>query len=87
MFERSVEDVRQDLHVAVAVGAEPGSGLHAVVVQDPEAAERHVVRVVVVPERERVPAVEPFPVGVSTLPGPPDLNHRGDLARLTRSIP
>src|SRR5262249_54639403 len=57
--QRPVEDVGDDLHVAVRVRAEAAAGGDAVVVEDAQAAEAHVLGVVVVGERERVPAVEP----------------------------
>jgi hypothetical protein len=63
VLERALEDVGEDLHVAVAVRAEARSRLDPVVVDHAQAAKAHVARVVVLAERERVPAVEPAPVG------------------------
>src|SRR5919112_1293635 len=48
-----------DLHVAVRVRAEARAGRDVVLVDDPQAPEAHVARVVVVAEREGVAAVEP----------------------------
>src|SRR5579885_1842292 len=50
VFQRSLQDVRQNLHVAVAVHAETAAGGHAVVVDDAERAVTDLLRVVVVPE-------------------------------------
>ncbi len=69
------EDVGEDLHVAVAVRPEAGSGRDAVVVDHAQAAEAHVPRVVVLAERERVAAVEPAPVGLAALGGRSDGDH------------
>jgi hypothetical protein len=53
----AVQHVADDLHVAVAMGAEAGARRDAVFVDDPQVAPAHVGRVVVVGEREAVPAV------------------------------
>ena len=53
------EHVGDDLHVAVTVGAEAHPRLHAVLVDHAQRAEAHVVRVVIVGEREAVKRVEP----------------------------
>jgi hypothetical protein len=63
--QRAVEHVADDLHVAVAVGAEAGAGGDAVFVDDAQVAHAHVGRVVVVGEREAVETLEPAVVGVT----------------------
>src|SRR5262245_63468936 len=60
MLELAVEDPGEDLHVAMAVGAEPATGLDPVIVDHAERAESHVPGVEVVAERGGVPAVQPF---------------------------
>ena len=75
VLEPALEDVGEDLHVAVAVRPEAGSGRDAVVVDHAQAAEAHVPRVVVLAERERVAAVEPAPVGLAALGGRSDGDH------------
>ena len=67
MGEGSRNDIADDLHVAMAVGAEAAAGLDPVLVDDPEGAELDMVRVVIVGEGEGVPAVEPPMVGVAPL--------------------
>ena len=75
MLERALEHVREDLHVAVAVRAEPRARRDAVVVDHAERAEAHVLVVVVLAGRERVPAVEPAPVGAAPVLGGSNLDH------------
>src|SRR4029078_12689434 len=55
------------LQFAVAVLAEPLSGVYTVLVNDPQHAEPHVPRVVIVGEGECVIGVEPTVVGVAAL--------------------
>ena len=52
VLERALENVGQDLHVAVSVRAEALAGLDPVVVQHAQGAEAHVVGIVVVAERK-----------------------------------
>src|SRR6185312_2540660 len=63
VFERAVEDVADDLHVAVTVGAEALPRRHAVLVDHAQAAEAHMPAVPVAAEREGVAAVEPAQFG------------------------
>src|ERR1044072_186086 len=73
--ERALEDVAQDLHVAVAMGAETRAGLYAVLVSDARGAVAHVIGVVVVGEGEAVMEMEPAVVGVAAFGGAPKLDH------------
>ena len=75
--QRAFEHVADDLHVAVAVGAEAGAGGDAVLVDDAQVAEAHVARVVVVGEREAVVALEPAVVGVAAVGGFAQGDHAG----------
>src|SRR5690348_6716353 len=59
MRDRAVEDVGDDLHVAMRVRREALTRRHAVVVDHAQRAKAHVVRVAVFAEGKRVPAVEP----------------------------
>ena len=56
MRERPIEDVAEDLHVAMRVLAEAGPSRHAVVVDHPERPESHVGPIVVLTERKSVTA-------------------------------
>src|SRR5262249_37532694 len=74
--ERAVEHVGDDLHVAMAVRAEAGPRLHAVLVDDAQRPVAHVPGVVVVRERKAVIRLEPAVLRVSALGGAPQLVHR-----------
>src|SRR5438128_312742 len=63
VLERAFENVRDDLHVAMPVCAEPLPRAHPVLVDDAQRPEAHLFWIVIVTERERVPAVEPPEVG------------------------
>src|SRR5439155_15590570 len=76
VLEHALEHVGQDLHVSVAVAAERGAGLHAIIIDHPQGSEPHVRRVVVLAEREGVPAVEPAPVRAAARLGGSKLDHR-----------
>src|SRR5437773_714141 len=67
VFKRPAEDVSDDLHIPVAVHPEALTGLHPVVIDDPQRTESHLRRVVVVAKRERVIRVEPTVVEVASL--------------------
>src|SRR5207237_4329430 len=75
VLEGSLENVRQDFHVPMAVRAEALSGLDPVVVQHAQRAKAHVTGVVIVAERERVPAVEPAPLSLSSLCRASNVKH------------
>src|SRR5262245_61607747 len=59
MLEPALEHVRDDLHVAMRMPPETLAGRHAILVDHAQRAEPHVLRIVVIRERKRVPAVEP----------------------------
>jgi len=61
------DHVAHDLHVTVAVRAEAGAGRDAVFVDDAQVAEAHLLRVVVVGERETVKALQPAVVGIAAV--------------------
>src|SRR5437867_13074637 len=58
MLERALEHVADDLHVSVPVGRKPATGLNAVLVDDTECAEPHLLRIVILHEGTRVTGVE-----------------------------
>src|SRR6267143_2332392 len=78
VLERAFEDPGDDLHVAVAMGAEALARLDAVVVDDTKRAKSHVLRVVIGGEREGVIRVEPSVVEMPALGSRPQ-RHHGDL--------
>jgi hypothetical protein len=61
--QRALEDVADDFHVAVAVGAEALARLDAVFVDDTQRPEAHVPGIVVVRERKSVEGLEPAVLG------------------------
>jgi len=73
--ETAGQDVADDLHVAVAVGAEAGARRDAVLVDHPQVAKSHVPRVVVIGEREAVKRLEPAVVGVAAFTGLAQAQH------------
>src|SRR5262245_53968525 len=81
VLERPFEHIAQDLHVTMTVGAESTIRLHPVVVDDPQRAEAHVRRVVVVAEREGVATVEPVDAGAAALVGGSNVDHAGTLGQ------
>ena len=60
--EPTFEDVGDDLHVVVRMRAEATAALDLILIDDAQLSEAHVLRVVVMAERERVLAVEPAEV-------------------------
>ena len=66
MFERPLDDIRENLHIVVRVGAEPLSRRDEVFVDDAQAAEAHITRIVVTVEGERVMAVKPACLRLTT---------------------
>src|SRR5947208_4662907 len=63
--EGAVDDVRQDLHIAVGMHAEAATWLDTILIDDYEIAEAAVARIVVVREGKSVPSVEPPVVGMT----------------------
>ena len=64
----------------------PCAGLHAVLVDHAQRPEPHVLRVVVVGERERVIRVEPAVVGVAALGAAAQFDH-GHVSSMGSSLP
>ena len=67
-----------DLHVLMRVRTESSAGGDGIVVQHPEHAEVHALRIVVVGETEGVEGLQPTVVGVSAGGGPVQDHVRGD---------
>src|SRR5258706_9712460 len=73
--ERAFEHVADDLHVSVAVRAEAGARLDAVLVDHAQRAVAHVPRVLIVGERKAVERAQPAVIGVAALAASPQLVH------------
>ena len=76
VLQRPLEHVGEDLHVAVAVGAEPHAGRDTILVDDAQRAEAHAAGIVVVGEREAVKALEPAVVGEAAFGRGEEGRHR-----------
>ena len=61
----ALEDIRKDLHVLMAVGIETAAPCHPVIIDDPERAEAHMARIVILAKRKAVMAVEPAKIGMA----------------------
>src|SRR5271155_4715838 len=75
VFQRAFEDVGDDLHVLVSMGTESLPGAYPILVDHPQRPEAHVSRIVIVTERECVPAVEPSQIGGAALCGVSYVDH------------
>src|SRR3546814_13310932 len=65
------DDVADDFHVAMAVGAETLARLHAVLVDHAQRAPVHVPGIAVVGEGQAVPGIEPDVPGMTATIGGP----------------
>ena len=77
------EDVSDDLHVAMGMGAEAGSRSHAVLVDHPQAAKAHEAWIVVGVETKGVKGVQPAVIGVAAFGGTAQGKHGKNLASVT----
>src|SRR5215469_1881791 len=76
VLECSLENVRNYFHVTVTVAREPGAWNDAVLVDDPQASEDHMRRVLVLPESEGVAAVQPSRPGLTSCHSIAKDNHK-----------
>jgi hypothetical protein len=76
MRKAALEHVGQNFHVAVGMRPEAPARLHSVLVDDAQAAEPHLRRVVIVGKGKGVLAVEPAMLGVPPVFGAADVHHR-----------
>jgi hypothetical protein len=75
VFQRAAEHDGDDFHVAMRVHVEATARRHHVVVDDAQAAEAHVIRVVVIRKGKREPGVQPAVVGLAPLVGSSNRHH------------
>jgi hypothetical protein len=75
----ATEHITDDLHVAVAVGAETGARRNAVFVDDAQIAPAHVGRVVVTGEGEAVEGLQPTVVSPTAISRFAQGQHHGLL--------
>ena len=81
MLQRAFEHVGNDLHVGVGMRWEAATPGDFVVIDHTQWAKSHVLGIVILAKRERVPAVEPAEVGVAALVG---LSYREHLELFLR---
>src|ERR1700677_1001407 len=75
VFQRSVQNPRQDFHVAMRMHPEPLSRRDDILIQHPQGAELHVLRVVILIERKCESGIQPRQLVVAALVTRSDLNH------------
>jgi GNAT superfamily N-acetyltransferase len=75
MLDGTLEDVRDNLHVAMRVGSETLAGLHSVFVDHPQGPKARVGRVVIVGKRKSMAGIEPSVVGPAPLIGTANREH------------
>src|ERR1700683_2110934 len=75
VFQRSVQNPRQNFRVAMWMHAEPLSGRDDILIQHPQGAELHVLRVVILIERKCESRIQPRQLVVAALATRADLNH------------
>ena len=65
VFQLSLHHITEDLHVAVRMGGETSACRDPILIDDPQRAKAHVLRVVVIGETEGMVGVEPAVVGMA----------------------
>src|SRR6266851_5889414 len=75
VFQRAVQNIGDDLHIAMGVHAETAAGSDPVFVDDPKTTKAHVGRIVVIAKRKRMPAVEPIDSGLPALVAASNADH------------
>jgi hypothetical protein len=73
--QRAGEDVADDLHVAMAMGAEPLARRDPVLVDHPQRTEAHVRGIVVAGKGKAVVGYEPAVIGMTALCAGAEFNH------------
>ena len=87
VLQRALEDIGNDLHVAMAMRREAAAGRDAVLVDHAQRAETHVPRIDVTGEGEGVETVEPAMVGMAALGGRSDDNrHDGPRGKAAGAL-
>src|SRR5262249_45351894 len=69
------EHVGDDLHVPVRMSREPAAGNNSVFVDDSQITKAHVVRIMIIPEREGMAAIEPTGLCFTSFSCPSYSNH------------
>src|SRR4029077_17244999 len=85
MLQRTLEDIRDDLHVAMTVRAETLARRHAVLVNHAQRAKAHEPRVVIISKRKGVIGIEPTMIAMAPLVGFANVKHNGTRSLLCGS--
>src|SRR3954469_21017394 len=75
MRERTFQNVSDDLHVAVGVRTESIARRHVILVDHSEGPEAHMLRIVIIRERETVIGVQPAMIEVASFVGGSKCDH------------
>jgi hypothetical protein len=67
MSQRAFQNVRENLHIAMAVRSKSRARSDAIFVNHAQAPEAHELRVIIIGKRKRVVRVEPAMIGVTPL--------------------
>ena len=67
MFERALQDISDDLHIAMSMGRETPAGNHEVLVGHSQLAKIHILAIVIFVGRKTMPAIEPVNFCASAL--------------------
>jgi hypothetical protein len=65
--QSAFEDVGHDLHIAVGMRSEASARCDTIVVEHPKDTEAHVLRIVVIGEREREVRIQPATIRMSAV--------------------
>ena len=72
MLERAVEHIRDDFHIGMRMFRKPAALDDAIIVDHAQWTKPHMPGIVILAERERMPAVEPTEIGPAAVVGFPD---------------
>ncbi len=84
VLQGALQHIGNNFHIAVAVGVEASARLHPVLVDDPQGAEAHECRIVIVAEGEGVATVEPTEIGQPPVVCVSNIQHAALLALIVR---
>ena len=75
MRQLTFQNVSQNLHVAMRMRPKAAARLHAVFVDDPQAAKARVRRIVIIVERKGIARIQPPVIGMAALVAAANLDH------------
>src|SRR5579864_911165 len=75
MLERAVDEIGHDFHIAMAVWLKAAAARYPVLVDDAQRSETHMLRIVIVAEREGMARIEPVDLGSAARFGFSQVDH------------